>query len=77
MKNIIKHVVFVVPVLLVTTQAIAHPGHHKESSFSTVMQHILSSPYHVGLAIGVTFSLAFVVWKIWAKKPSRSNKNIN
>lgn len=77
MRNIIKRVVFVAPVLLAATQAGAHPGHHMESSVSAVTQHLLSSPYHMGLAIGVALFLAVAVWKVWAKKQSSSNTNIN
>ena len=79
MRNSIKRAVFVAPALLATTQAGAHSGHHMESSVSAIMQHLLSSPYHMGLAIGVALSLAagWAVWKVRTKKQSNANRNIS
>lgn len=73
MINYLKRAALVTPVLLVTTtQVSAHAGHHSEPSFPAIIQHLLSSPYHVGLVVGVTL-LALFAWKQRAKKPSNSH----
>lgn len=65
----------VAPIVLATsTQVSAHAGSHSEPSFSAVIHHLLSSPYHMGLIIGVTL-LAVIAWKKRTKKQSNSSIN--
>jgi len=43
------------------SQAGAHTGSHAETSFSTMVQHFASSPYHMGLLVVIAASLAIVI----------------
>lgn len=73
MSTIFKHAALVAPTLLATTTYVnAHAGHHSESNMPAIIQHLLSSPYHMGLVAGVTI-LAAVAWKKRTKKHVRSN----
>lgn len=73
MSKIITLAALVAPALLVTTtQVSAHAGHHSEPNMPAIIQHLLSSPYHVGLVLGVTL-LAVMAWKKRTKKHVRSN----
>lgn len=75
MRRIIKHVALVVPALTTTTTHVsAHAGHHSEPTISSVIQHLVSSPYHMGLIIGVSL-LAIVVWRKRTKKQNNSRSN--
>jgi cytoskeletal protein RodZ len=72
MKKVMKHLGLTTPFLLLATQVDAHPGSHMEFSTPMVLQHLLSSPFHMGLVIVVALSLGVFVWKVL--KPSSMRK---
>ncbi len=52
-----------IPFLLLVEPVNAHSGSHIEFNISTILDHMLSSPYHI-LGIGLILAAVIVVWKV-------------
>jgi hypothetical protein len=52
-----------IPALLATTQANAHTGEHTQTTLLQALSHIVSSPFHAGLFLGIAVTLAFIFRK--------------
>ena len=63
-KKLINRLSFAIPVLLATTQANAHPGGHAELSTTQLFNHILASPYHTGLFVGIAITATVIIWRV-------------
>lgn len=64
MKKQLKQFTLAAPFVGVMTQASAHPGSHVEYSTLVIMQHLFSSPFHVGMILGLGLALVLMIWKI-------------
>ena len=49
--------------LMWVSQASAHTGSHAETSFSTMVQHFASSPYHIGVVIVTSLLVISMLFK--------------
>ena len=63
-KKLINRLSFAIPVLLVTTQANAHPSGHAELSTTQLLNHMLASPYHTGIFVGIAIAAAVIIRKV-------------
>jgi len=52
------------PASLVATQASAHSGGHMELSTSTILSHMLASPYHTGIIVAGLIAVAIIIRKV-------------
>jgi hypothetical protein len=69
---------FLVPILLVTTPAFAHPGGHGHLNLLEIAAHVASEPFHalaVLAGVGLAFGLGIVLLrrKAAAKAAARSS----
>ena len=64
LKKILPRLLFVISSLFVATQANAHPSGHTELSIIQLFNHMLTSPYHTGLFIGIAIVTTVIVWRV-------------
>ncbi|MEM8702573.1 MAG: hypothetical protein AAGF82_12180 [Pseudomonadota bacterium] len=57
-----KHLITTAALSLIASPALAHPGdHHEMSGWSDAVHHLLSSPFHLALAVGaIVLGFSFV-----------------
>jgi len=69
-----KHLIITAALTAFASPALAHPGdHHEVSGWSSAVQHLLGSPFHLALVAGAIV-LGFGVLKLRAsKRQARKN----
>ena len=63
LKKTLSRLSLAIPALLAATQANAHPSGHAELSTTQLFNHMLASPYHTGIFVGIAIA-AVIIWKV-------------
>ena len=71
----IKQKLLLASLFAVPTAAQAHQGHHSETASFDLVEHALSSPFHIGL-IGGAIMVAFAIYRFAKLIGSKSNEAV-
>jgi hypothetical protein len=64
MKKLLSRLSLASPVLLLATQASAHPSGHTALSTTEVLSHLFASPYHALMTVGIFLVLVFIIHNV-------------
>lgn len=63
-----------VPALCVGSSVSAHPSGHVEITMSKLIEHVLSSPFHIGVIATVVIAAALCVHSVSKQNKSKAKK---